>query len=153
MARTRLARIAPEVRSKTVTEIDPVNRLPRYISRRAQALPWPDNVPILAPVDVLPYGAAPRDGVLSLWEWLLKVFPPGPDPDDDANLMHDVICNELWHVQTEELGLKTSLSLVSFVRDRTPAEAADLWNRAIARLGYIAADTASAPRPRRRRQS
>lgn len=103
------------------------------------SLPWPDNVPLLSAADVRPHASSdekPGRG-MSLPDWLGVVFPGGSDPDSPESRMEGTFFCALMLVQVEELGVKPrALCLDEFSRRHTTAQCADLWNRAVARLGY-----------------
>lgn len=115
--------------------IDPVTKIPRAFSPEAQALPWPESVPILLAGD-LGNPREPKDPKRpTIWCWFLLTFPTAK-VGGVKEQMADVVHNELFRVQTEVFGRKQALSLKYFALEYSPETVAALWNHVMARLGY-----------------
>jgi hypothetical protein len=114
--------------------------LPLPGSPRFEALPWPQEVPILTDRDAKRY---------SLLEWLRKGFP-WTKMLSRRELIAEIVLDTLLTVVEKRLG-GWGAPLHVYEAGATPRERASLWNDTMRRLGYAVPEH-SVDKPKKRKQ-
>jgi hypothetical protein len=112
--------------------------------KQLKALPWPDELLVLAEDDLCPY-TEPRSGRRSLHEWLREAFPPTLDQweqlyDQFSYALHDVLWENADRADKPIINFAMVPSPVAANRlTKAPysgAEVAEWWKEAMRRVGY-----------------
>lgn len=98
--------------------------------KKAKALPWPDDVPILTAEDIVVGGGDGAGKKLAVWQWFRKTFPAG---DEEWNTMRDIVMYQ-WGNATAHNGFGRSMMEVALTF--TASVVAAFWNDTLRRCGY-----------------